>query len=169
MIHQLVQLAYVSRAAALETSARSELLKQARTDNARRQLTGMLISLGDIYVQALEGERSMVEAVFHTIARDERHSQVTQLFLRPISERMFTPWKMGYWDGRSHTPMPRSIEDITAAAAEQLLRHARSSMTLARRTAADRPPRRALAKYVFGPPSDGHLQNCTLHGKVHRR
>jgi hypothetical protein len=129
-----VQLIYVSRAAALGESARCHLLKQARTDNARRQLTGMLISVRDLYIQALEGEAGMVEAVFHTIARDKRHSQITRLLARPIPERLFPAWRLGYWETSSgshapkrYAPLPLDIEGINVAAAERLLWQARRS------------------------------------------
>jgi hypothetical protein len=134
-MHNLVQLAYVSRATALDASGRRRLLKQARADNGRRQLTGMLVSLGNLYIQALEGEAGMVEAVYNTIARDERHSQVTVLFIRPISARMFLPWRLGFLECRQ-APLPTRLEDISAAAAERLLRQARPAMTIANRSAA---------------------------------
>jgi hypothetical protein len=135
-MHQLVQLAYVSRAAALGANARYLLLKRARTDNARRQLTGLLISVGDLYIQALEGEAGMVEAVYNTIARDERHSHPTTLFVRPISERMFMAWRLGFWESRSYRPSPMSIEDVDASVADRLLRHARSALSIGNRAAA---------------------------------
>jgi len=133
IMHQLVQLVYVSRATALGACARGQMLKQARSDNARRQLTGMLISLGDLYVQALEGEAGMVKAVFNTIARDQRHSQVTPLFVRPIPDRIFLPWRLGYWEGGG-SALPMSIEDIDASAAERLLRQGTSTEFRLRRS-----------------------------------
>ena len=69
-------------------------------------------------------------------SRDHRHSQVTQLFVRLIAERMFLPWRLGFWENRFSALPPAGIHDVNAATAEGLLKQARSAMTLANRAPA---------------------------------
>jgi hypothetical protein len=132
-MHQLVQLIYVSRATAMDESAQCRMLKQARFDNARRHLTGMLVRLGNIYIQELEGEPGMVEAVFQTIARDTRHTEVKRLLVRPLSERWFPAWHLGCSqvalsdsiEFLNPLRLPTCIDSVNVGIAERLLMEAR--------------------------------------------
>jgi hypothetical protein len=73
-----------------------ELLKQARTANEKRNITGMLLYIGGSFFQLLEGEAATVDSLFATISRDRRHMRVTQVIREPILERDFTGWTMGF-------------------------------------------------------------------------
>jgi hypothetical protein len=71
-----------------------DLLKQVRIANAKQELTGMLLYIGGSFLQVLEGQAEMVEAVFGAIRRDRRHTQLTLIAREPISERAFEGWTM---------------------------------------------------------------------------
>ena len=71
-----------------------DLLKQARLSNARHELTGMLLYIGGSFLQVLEGRPDMVEAVFDTILRDKRHTQLTLIAKEAIPERAYEGWTM---------------------------------------------------------------------------
>lgn len=70
------------------------LLKQVRLANARYELTGMLLYIGGSFLQVLEGQVEMLDAVFSTIRRDNRHTQVTLIAKTAILERAFEGWTM---------------------------------------------------------------------------
>ncbi|MEM7078356.1 MAG: BLUF domain-containing protein [Pseudomonadota bacterium] len=94
MIYQLV---YVSRAAPeLDGAALEAMLATARRNNAKTNVTGMLLHHGDSFIQVLEGGESAVERLFNHISNDPRHS-VENVMLRTIQEkRAYDSLWMGY-------------------------------------------------------------------------
>ena len=71
-----------------------ELLKQVRVANAKHELTGMLLYINGAFVQVIEGQPQMVDAVMSSILRDKRHTQLTVIAKEPIVERQFEGWTM---------------------------------------------------------------------------
>jgi hypothetical protein len=47
-------------------------------------------------IQILEGERQAVEALYERIEQDPRHTNISRVLDRPIRERLFAQWSMGY-------------------------------------------------------------------------
>jgi hypothetical protein len=92
----LVRLLYTSRAAAsTDDDALAEIVKQAQANNHRLGVTGVLCFADGVFMQALEGGRSTVSALYHRIAQDKRHSEVVLLSYQEIAERRFAGWAMG--------------------------------------------------------------------------
>jgi hypothetical protein len=92
----LVRLLYASRAAAsTDDDALAEIVKQAQANNHRLGVTGVLCFADGVFMQALEGGRSTVSALYHRIAQDKRHSEVVLLSYQEIAERRFAGWAMG--------------------------------------------------------------------------
>jgi hypothetical protein len=92
----LVRLLYASRASA--DVSQEELLKiltQSKTNNPGVGITGVLCCSGRIFMQALEGGRTQVNALYNHIAADPRHNDVVILSYEEISERKFAGWSMG--------------------------------------------------------------------------
>lgn len=93
----LVNLIYASSAACEMTSDDLlQILAKAREKNGRLNITGMLLYRGGNFLQVLEGEKSTVESLFEVIRQDPRHRAVSQLSLRPVTERGFGAWEMGF-------------------------------------------------------------------------
>lgn len=87
---------YVSAAQALfDDQQLSALLTQSRRDNRARGITGMLLYVDGNFMQALEGEHAIVEALLQKISRDPRHKRIVTLYHAPIPERNFPDWSMG--------------------------------------------------------------------------
>lgn len=61
-----------------------------------RQVTGMLLYLDPFFVQALEGEEAVVDELFNIIKKDSRHYKVSLIYKKPIEERHFPDWTMGF-------------------------------------------------------------------------
>ncbi|MEQ1933623.1 MAG: BLUF domain-containing protein [Fimbriimonadaceae bacterium] len=92
----LSHLIYVSASTQekLEFKDIEKLLHGCRTSNAKADVTGMLIFRDGAFFQVLEGDRSVLEALFEKIGRDARHRRVIKLIAEPIPERNFSDWSM---------------------------------------------------------------------------
>ncbi len=88
-------LIYISRAA--RPFAREQLEEMGEkfsAANERRGLTGVLIAIGDHFLQVLEGERDALNEVALRIAADRRHFDFKELYRGGIPERAFADWGM---------------------------------------------------------------------------
>ena len=89
------QLTYISTAIPVMTTAMvDETLRTSRRNNARDGITGLLIYDGKCFLQALEGDRSLVEATFERIRADPRHRASVMLSLRETPAPEFGGWDM---------------------------------------------------------------------------
>lgn len=96
---KLVHLIYCSAARERFTpQTLAQLLQHARRHNAEQGLTGMLLYTEGSFFQVLEGEEKAVDALFASIAGDQRHFGVTVIVREPISRRAFADWTMGFAD-----------------------------------------------------------------------
>lgn len=92
----LVRLLYVSRSVHPETPEQTEsILASSREHNLGNGITGVLCYGGGIYLQAIEGGRNQVNALYTQIVKDPRHKDVVVLAYEEISERRFGGWTMG--------------------------------------------------------------------------
>ncbi|MBC7610601.1 MAG: BLUF domain-containing protein [Polaromonas sp.] len=92
----LVRLLYASRVAdPASTSDTESILAQSRSHNPASGITGILCYGGNIFLQALEGGRMQVSALYGHIQQDKRHKDVVLLHYEEISERRFGGWTMG--------------------------------------------------------------------------
>jgi blue light- and temperature-responsive anti-repressor len=74
----------------------AQILKTARRNNVRADVTGALMFNGGAFAQVLEGPRRGVEQIFERIQRDMRHGDVTILQCGPVESRGFTNWSMAF-------------------------------------------------------------------------
>jgi hypothetical protein len=72
------------------------VLKKAREKNEALNITGMLLYRDGFFMQALEGELNDIESLFETISKDERHRDVLLIYKKPITQRGFPDWTMGF-------------------------------------------------------------------------
>lgn len=91
----LVRLLYASRVIDPNPATIDSILAQSRTHNPNCGITGILCYGGDIFLQALEGGRAQVSALYGHIQKDVRHKDVELLHYEEISERRFGGWTMG--------------------------------------------------------------------------
>jgi Sensors of blue-light using FAD len=92
----LVRLLYASRAVPeVDQDGLAAILKQSRANNAACGVTGALCFSDGIFLQALEGGRDVISALYYSIAGDTRHHDLVLLSYEEIAERRFTGWSMG--------------------------------------------------------------------------
>lgn len=72
------------------------LLLQARSYNEQVGITGALAYGDKQFMQVLEGEETVVTALYERIARDPRHQSVFKLADKAIAERSFISWSMAF-------------------------------------------------------------------------
>ncbi|MBD2767550.1 BLUF domain-containing protein [Hymenobacter sp. BT664] len=73
-----------------------DLLAKSRTYNTAHEVSGMLLYRDGQFVQVLEGEESVVRALYEKIRRDPRHTDVVKLADEPLTQRKFGAWAMAY-------------------------------------------------------------------------
>ena len=74
----------------------ADLLVQARANNKRKGITGMLLYKDGRFIQLLEGHEEEVQDSFERIRKDDRHNAIELLWLRYVQYRDFPDWTMGF-------------------------------------------------------------------------
>ncbi len=93
----LTSLVYVSSAVELFSQAELRtLLDTSRRNNTRSGITGMLLYKDGNFMQVLEGPAAALREVHERIGRDPRHTGLITLMERPIAQRQFVDWSMGF-------------------------------------------------------------------------
>jgi hypothetical protein len=93
----LVHIIYCSAAAAdFDEDDIPLILEQSRSGNAMRDVTGMLLYVGRSFFQVIEGDETVVTALYEKIRLDPRHYRVTRIIAEPIVKRSFGKWTMGF-------------------------------------------------------------------------
>jgi len=91
----LISLIYASRSTEyFHEHEIPELLQQIRISNAKQEITGMLLYICGSFLQVLEGQAEMVDAVFSRILGDKRNTQLRSIARESVSERAFEGWTM---------------------------------------------------------------------------
>ena len=95
----LLQLCYASRRVEREQNLVQDLsaiLEKSRSFNQAQQICGVLYYVEGMYFQCLEGEHSVVEALFQQILHDQRHAEIHRFPDHMIENMQFKKWSMKY-------------------------------------------------------------------------
>ena len=92
----LKRLKYVSRfAKPLGSAEIARLADQSAVRNQQLGITGVLMSAGGLFFQIIEGPKEHVEALYESIVRDSRHTDVLLLGSEEnAADRLFPDWSM---------------------------------------------------------------------------
>lgn len=71
------------------------LHENSQRQNAKIQVTGILLYNAGHFLQLLEGNPIVIRRLFEKIRRDRRHKNVHQLALVSVEARLFQDWSMG--------------------------------------------------------------------------
>jgi hypothetical protein len=111
----LIGLIYVSTAArAIDAGDLHDMLQRAQKRNKDLEITGVLISRGNTFMQYLEGPTGMVEYVYQRIRKDPLHFGVVEVVRGAIGTREFAGWSMAL--GRPGASDKAADETLTDAA-----------------------------------------------------
>ncbi len=110
MSEELCRLIYVSRrSASLDSNVMLAMCAEFAARNASHQVTGLLLVVGDHYLQILEGPQDSVAQLMLNIARDSRHQDVMLLSERPVKKRIFGTWAMRGMDVQSSLDIDQGL------------------------------------------------------------
>ncbi|HMR16100.1 BLUF domain-containing protein [Mariniflexile maritimum] len=73
-----------------------DLYLKARTNNAKNNITGILMYTDRNFLQVLEGEETIVDATFKKICADIRHKNIFNIIDSPIEQRIFEDYNFGF-------------------------------------------------------------------------
>lgn len=102
-----------------------QILIASRRNNARADITGLLVIGGRRFLQVLEGPEAAVAETFERISRDPRHFAIVKLNDKAIAERAFAGWAMGCERGGAAADtasLHDQVEQIVAPVADANLR-----------------------------------------------
>jgi len=86
---------YISRSVGPQTTTvTAQILETARRYNKAHNLTGVLCQGRGLYVQVLEGDRSVVNGLYRRIVADNRHDHTEIVHFGEIESRQFKEWSM---------------------------------------------------------------------------
>ena len=95
----LTYLVYLSSSVGLMSKTDlDELLRKARENNARDNITGMLLYKDGSFMQAMEGEEADVARLHDKILSDARHQNIITLLRGEVEMRQFSEWSMAFAD-----------------------------------------------------------------------
>lgn len=93
----LIQICYASVAAVpFDEPKLKGMLMNARANNTRDGVTGLLLYGNGHFVQLIEGEEAAVDALYARIVRDPRHCQVFLMYRESVTARDFGTWTMAF-------------------------------------------------------------------------
>jgi Sensors of blue-light using FAD len=91
----LIRLTYASRSKNIGPMDVKDILGSSKRNNQGLGVTGALCFSNGIFLQCLEGERATVNALYHRILLDRRHTDPAILDFTDIIHRQFGGWSMG--------------------------------------------------------------------------
>ena len=93
----MIELVYASaEAEPFSATGLADLLDKAREKNLALGVSGVLLYHNGSFLQVLEGEASVVDALFQKIGKDPRHTRMMTIKRGSISRRSFAGWSMGF-------------------------------------------------------------------------
>jgi uncharacterized protein YaaQ len=93
-MHHIIYLSWATTP--FTTAQLQKLLTGARRRNTELAVTGILLYGNERFVQVLEGEEALVQEVYAQIRQDARHRNILTFANKPVAERAFREWAMGF-------------------------------------------------------------------------
>jgi hypothetical protein len=91
----LVRLLYVSKPVGpITTYVTNSILEESIVNNKEEDITGVLCQGSGLYMQVIEGQRSVISALFARIMAHRLHNTVEILSIEEIKQRRYGQWSM---------------------------------------------------------------------------
>ena len=90
--HQLIYTSYAS--SGLTPEGLRSILESSQRNNARDQITGILLHSGDQFLQVIEGPGPAIERLHRVITADTRHEGMRTVLAHDVRQRDFGQWAM---------------------------------------------------------------------------
>lgn len=109
-MNSIFHLVYISEAAEdISYTDIQDILASSRRNNARDEITGLLIFRDGHFLQLLEGDEKSVRKVLNKILLDDRNYSLRVLVEARSDERLYPTWNMAFCDGDIS---PNSKQDL---------------------------------------------------------
>ena len=93
----MIQVSYISQTTApMSSEDLLSLLDESRRNNEKLGVTGLLLYANGTFLQAVEGEAEVVDALIERICNDSRHQHIKMLRRVEIDEPQYAEWSMGF-------------------------------------------------------------------------
>lgn len=93
----LVRMIYVSQTVTEAPEDKlAAILKTARKNNEKHDLTGLMVYNRKYFLQVIEGSRPAVSQLLGNLFRDPRHEKMEVLEFDAIEQRLFSHWSMQF-------------------------------------------------------------------------
>ncbi|MGI9644328.1 MAG: BLUF domain-containing protein [Ilumatobacteraceae bacterium] len=77
----------------------TEIGRYAARRNAEDGVTGVLLTLGSVFFQIIEGDDDAIDDLYGRVLRDDRHTEIICLRTEPdTTDRLFPDWSMNVFD-----------------------------------------------------------------------
>lgn len=93
---------------------------EASQTNRGLEITGILMAIGNYFVQVLEGQVDKVDTLLEKISRDPRHDDVRVLYRGELPDRIFGRWSMGCVQSNGEMVQSQSHFDKIRSQIEEL-------------------------------------------------
>lgn len=88
---------YISRhASTLDEVSLQELFSFVLKHNPPKDITGILLSSDSFFLQVLEGEKQVIQLLFESIQRDQRHKDILTVLDQGVEKRIFDRYRAGF-------------------------------------------------------------------------
>ena len=95
--NDMIRLTYLSQETSpLSAQSLLQLLQQCHANNPKLGITGVLIYANGTFLQTLEGEEAVVDALSAKIQTDSRHRSFKILARDQVDARAYAGWSMGF-------------------------------------------------------------------------
>lgn len=92
-----IQIIYTSKAIRdFDEGELAEILSVAVRNNARMNVTGLLLYTQGTFMQVLEGDATTLDNLISQVEKDTRHYDMEVVVRNSIKDREFSQWHMGY-------------------------------------------------------------------------
>jgi len=93
----ILRLTYISRYNTKNANIElARILEQARRNNERKGITGVLVMNESYFLQVIEGARPVINKLLRKLVNDERHFDLEVIDCIAVEERHWNKWSMKY-------------------------------------------------------------------------
>ncbi|MEN9898738.1 MAG: hypothetical protein RLZZ66_2387 [Pseudomonadota bacterium] len=98
----IYQLVYASKVAeGFSEKDLIDILRTSRKNNKAIHISGALVYNKGYFLQMIEGEQVVVDALFKKITHDVRHEKISRFYRGTVPNRVFPDWYMGFFQNEA--------------------------------------------------------------------
>lgn len=136
-VFHLVYFSYASES--LSYTDIRNILNSSRKNNARDNITGVLIFREGYFIQVLEGDEAKVQSLINVIRRDNRNHSLKVLIQQKSEKRLYGDWTMAFLDGDLSSNATKDLLEFFEACIDSNTDHKSLIMPLVRQLRASGP------------------------------